>query len=60
MQYIFFGGNLMKGGHQMNHCDLILHLVDKYIAETEKNILLQQKLQQQEKDEQQAKTNIQQ
>lgn len=50
----------MKGGHQMNHCDLILHLVDKYIAEREKNILLQQKLQQQEKDEQQAKTNIQQ
>ena len=50
----------MKEGHQMNHCDLILNLVDKYISEREKNILLQQKLQQQEKDEQQAKTNIQQ
>ncbi len=36
----------------MNHCDLILILVDKYIAEKEKNILLQQ-----EKDEKQAKTN---
>ncbi len=43
----------------MNHCDLILNLVDKYIEEKEKNILLQQQLQQyqQEKDEKQAKTS---
>ena len=50
---------LKRGGHQMNHCDLILNLVDKYIEEKEKNILLQQQLQQyqQEKDEKQAKTS---
>ena len=40
----------------MNHCELILNLVDKYIAEREKNIILQQKLEQ-EQDEKQAKTN---
>lgn len=28
----------------LNTSDLILHLVDKYIAEKEKNIILQQKL----------------
>ena len=48
----------MKGGHQMNHCDLILSLVDKYIAEREKNIILQQQLQKrQDRDEKQVKTN---
>ena len=31
----------------LNTSDLILHLVDKYIAEKEKNIILQQKLEQQ-------------
>ena len=43
----------------MNHCDLILNLVDKYITEKEKNIILQQQLKQhqQEKDEKQVKTN---
>lgn len=56
-----FEGNLKKGGHQMNHCDLILNLVEKYISEKEKNIILQQKLnQQQEKDEEQAKTDCKQ
>ena len=40
----------------MNHCDLILNLVDKYIAEKEKNIILQQQLQQIQ-DEKQVKTN---
>lgn len=45
----------------MNHCDLILNLVEKYISEKEKNIILHQKLnQQQEKDEEQAKTNCKQ
>ncbi len=43
----------------MNHCDLILNLVDKYIAEKERNIILQQQLKyQQVQDEKQAKTNI--
>ena len=32
----------------MNNCDLILHFAEKYIAEKEKNIILQQKLEQQE------------
>lgn len=41
----------------MNHCDLILILVDKYISEKEKNIILQYQLKQ-EKDEKQTKTNI--
>ena len=31
----------------LNTSDLILHLVDKYIAEKEKNFMLQQKLEQQ-------------
>lgn len=45
----------------MNHCDLILNLVDKYIAEKERNIILQQQLKyQQVQDEKQAKTNIKQ
>ena len=43
----------------MNHCDLILNLVDKYIAEREKNIILQQQLQNQQ-EEKQVKTNIKQ
>ncbi len=37
-----------KGGLNVNNCDLILHFVDKYIAEKEKNIRLEQQLQQQE------------
>lgn len=36
-----------KGGLTMNNCDLILHFVDKYILEKEKNIILQNKLEQQ-------------
>lgn len=56
---ILFGGNLTKGGHQMNHCELILNLVDKYIAEREKNIILQQQLKNQQ-EEKQVKTNIKQ
>lgn len=43
----------------MNHCELILNLVDKYIAEREKNIILQQQLQHQQ-EEKQVKTNIKQ
>jgi len=31
----------------LNSCDLILHFAEKYIAEKEKNIILQQKLEQQ-------------
>ncbi len=31
----------------MNNCDLILHFVDKYIMEKEKNIILQHELEQQ-------------
>ena len=31
----------------MNNCDLILHFVDKYIMEKEKNIILQNELEQQ-------------
>lgn len=44
----------------MNNCDLILHFVDKYIAEKEKCIMLQQELQQQKqmKDEKQVKTDM--
>ena len=33
-----------KGGYFLNTADLILHFVDKYIAEKEKNIKLQQQL----------------
>lgn len=33
----------------MNNCDLILHFVDKYIIEKEKNIILKQQLLQQQK-----------
>ena len=42
----------------MNNCDLILHFVDKYITEKEKekNILLQQKLEQQK--QMQSKNNV--
>ena len=43
----------------MNHRELILNLVDKYIAEREKNIILQQQLQNQQ-EEKQVKTNIKQ
>ena len=32
----------------LNHCDLILHLVNELIAEKEKNIKLQQEKEQQE------------
>lgn len=41
-----------KGGLCVNNSDLILHLVEKLIAEREKNILLeqQQKQQQMQKD----------
>jgi len=31
----------------MNNCDLILHFVDKYIVEKEKNIILRNELEQQ-------------
>ena len=31
----------------MNNCDLIWHFVDKYIMEKEKNIILQNELEQQ-------------
>ena len=44
----------------LNNCDLILHFVDKYIIEREKNIMLQQKLElqkQQSQDENKVKTN---
>ncbi len=41
----------------MNNCDLILHFVDKYIVEREKNIILQQQLEQQMQNEKQVKTN---
>lgn len=43
----------------MSHCELILNLVDKYIAEREKNIILQQQLKNQQ-EEKQVKTNIKQ
>ena len=42
----------------MNNCDLILCFVDKYIAEREKNIILEQKLQQQKQNEKQVKTDM--
>ncbi|MBO6233727.1 MAG: hypothetical protein J6I85_02785 [Clostridia bacterium] len=40
----------------MNNCDLILHFVEKYITEKEKNILLQQELKQQKQV--QSNTNV--
>lgn len=45
----------------MNSNDLILHFVDMYIAEREKNINLQYKIKQQEQnvDEKEVKTDIQ-
>ena len=48
-----------KGGLILNNCDLILHFVDKYIAEREKNIILQQKLdlQKQMQNNSKVKTN---
>lgn len=44
----------------LNTSDLILHLVDKYIAEKEKNFMLQQKIEQQYQqmqDNNKVKTN---
>lgn len=44
----------------LNTSDLILHFADKYIAEREKNIRLQQQLEQQHKlmqDDNKVKTN---
>lgn len=44
----------------LNTSDLILHFVDKYITEREKNIILQQKLEQQKQQMQygnKVKTN---
>ena len=44
----------------LNTSDLILHFADKYIAEREKNIKLQQQLEQQHKqmqDDNKVKTN---
>lgn len=44
----------------LNTSDLILHFADKYISEREKNIKLQQQLEQQHKqmqDENKVKTN---
>jgi len=48
-----------KGGLKLNHCELILHFVDKYIAEKEKNFVLQQQLehQKQMQNDIQVKTN---
>lgn len=49
-----------EGGLTLNNCDLILHFVDKYIAEREKNILLQQELEHQKQQMQnnnKVKTN---
>lgn len=48
-----------KGGLNLTNSDLILHFVNKYIAEREKNIILQQQLKQQEQmqDEKTVKTN---
>ncbi|MCI9015856.1 MAG: hypothetical protein HFJ53_01640 [Clostridia bacterium] len=45
----------------MNNCDLILHFVDKYILEKEKNIMLQQQLEQHKQisDDKEVKTNKQ-
>lgn len=46
----------------LNTSDLILHFVDKYITEREKNIILQQKLEQQKQQMQygnKVKTNQQ-
>ncbi len=40
----------------MNNSDLILHFVDKYIAEKEKNIILQYELNQQK--QMQNKNNV--
>ena len=43
----------------MNNCDLVLYFVDKYIAEKEKNFVLQQQLehQKQMQNDIQVKTN---
>ena len=44
----------------LNTSDLILHFANKYIAEREKNIILQQQLEQQHKqmqDDNKVKTN---
>lgn len=44
----------------LNTSDLILHLVDKYISEKEKNFMLQQKIEQQYQqmqDNNKVKTN---
>lgn len=44
----------------LNTSNLILHLVDKYIAEKEKNFMLQQKIEQQYQqmqDDNKVKTN---
>mgnify|MGYP003450359113 CR=1 FL=1 len=37
-----------KGAIVLNHCDLILHLVEQLVAEKEKNFILQQTQQQQQ------------
>lgn len=41
----------------LNTSDLILHFVDKYIVERERNIILQQKLEQQMQINNKVKTN---
>ena len=41
----------------LNTSDLILHFVDKYIGERERNIILQQKLEQQMQINNKVKTN---
>ena len=48
-----------KGGYFLNTADLILHFADKYIAEREKNFMLQQQLEQyqQMQNEKKTKTN---
>lgn len=49
-----------KGVKVLNHCDLILHLVNELIAEKEKNIKLQQEKEQQQmqNDKNNVKTNM--
>lgn len=48
-----------KGGLKLNSYDLIQHYVDKYIAEKEKNIKLQQQIEQHKQmlDDRNVKTN---
>ena len=59
----YYQPNAKKGGKGvmiLNTSDLILHLVDKYIAEKEKNFMLQQKIEQQYQqmqDDNKVKTN---